>query len=107
MSTTATILVIGGTSGVGRAIAEQAAARGDVVIVAGRDQARADAVAQEIGRSAKGVAIDLTDMESIRAAATTLGPIDHLVLSAAALTYAPFAELSVEEAQAVFEKFWG
>jgi NAD(P)-dependent dehydrogenase (short-subunit alcohol dehydrogenase family) len=108
MSTLQTVLIVGGTSGMGRAVANQIAARGDVAIVAGRDQAKADRVASEIGNGTRGITIDLTDLASIQAAAEKAGPIDHLVLSAAALTYAPFADLSIEDAQAVFDnKFWG
>jgi NAD(P)-dependent dehydrogenase (short-subunit alcohol dehydrogenase family) len=105
---THTVLIIGGTSGMGRAVADQVAARGDVAIVAGRDQTKSDRVAAEIGSGARGVAIDLLDVDSIKAAAEAIGPVDHLVLSAAALTYAPFGELAIEDAQAVFDgKFWG
>lgn len=108
MSTTQTTLIIGGTSGMGRATAELLASRGDNVIVAGRDAQRAAHVATELGSHVRGVAIDLTDPASIHAAAETIGPIDHLVLSAAALTYAPFQELTIDQAQAVFDsKFWG
>jgi NAD(P)-dependent dehydrogenase (short-subunit alcohol dehydrogenase family) len=108
VKTSQAVLVVGGTSGMGRATAELLAARGDNVIVAGRDAGRAAAVASQIGSEARGVAIDLTDEASIQAAAEAIGAIDHLVLSAAALTYAPFQELTVEQAQEVFDnKFWG
>ncbi len=106
--TTKTVLIIGGTSGMGRAVADLAAARGDVAIVAGRSQKRVDRVAGEIGGTARGVVIDLTDEHSIKDAVESVGAVDHLVLAAAALTYAPFAELSIDDAKAVFEnKFWG
>jgi len=103
-----TVLVVGGTSGMGRAVADAVADAGGIAIVAGRDQERSENVAEQIGRGARGVAIDLTDLDSIRAAAEVVGHIDHLVLSAAALTYAPFSELAIEDAQRVFDnKFWG
>ena len=92
----------------GRAVADQVAARGDRAIVAGRDQAKSERIAVEIGGDARGVAIDLRNVGSIRAVAEMIGPVDHLVLSAAALTYAPFDELAIEHAQAVFDgKFLG
>ncbi len=106
--TTKTVLIVGGTSGMGRAVADLVAARGDIAIVAGRSQERVDRVAKEIGGTARGVVMDLTDESSIKQAVETVGSIDHLVLAAAALTYAPFAELSIDDAKAVFEnKFWG
>lgn len=108
MSTSQTVLIIGGTSGMGRDTAKLLASRGDAVIVAGRTQTRAQATARDIGGGAVGLEINLTDMDSIRAAAAATGPIDHLVLSAAALAYAPFRELAIDDARNVFEaKFWG
>jgi len=109
MNALQTVLIVGGTSGMGRAVAELLAWRGDNVVIAGRDQARSESVAMQIGRGVRGMRIDLTDDESsIRAAADEIGQVDHLVLSAAALIYAPFRELSIEDAQKVFDsKFWG
>ncbi|GAB2929031.1 SDR family oxidoreductase [Rhodococcus aerolatus] len=100
------IVVVGGTSGMGRAVAEAAVADGAEVVVVGRDAARAGAVAAELG--ATGVACDLTDPASIDALAEQVGPLDHLVLSAATLSYGPFLEMDVDEARAVLDgKFWG
>ncbi|MET1065984.1 MAG: SDR family oxidoreductase [Arthrobacter sp.] len=108
MSASQTVLIIGGTSGIGRGTAQLLASRGDAVIVSGRTRTRAQAIARDIGGTAIGLEVDLTDMDSIRAAAAATGPIDHLVLSAAALTYAPFRELAIDDARNVFEsKFWG
>lgn len=108
MSDNMTVLVIGGTSGMGRAVADAVAAAGGTAIVAGRDRKKSESVADQIGHGARGVSVDLTDLESIQAAAEEVGNIDHLVLTAAALTYAPFSELAIEEAQKVFDnKFWG
>lgn len=108
MSTPQTILIVGATSGMGRATADLLATRGDFVVIAGRDFERAAEVAAEIGHGARSIAIDLTDPASVEAAADAIGPIDHLVLCAAAMTYAPFHDLTIEQAQAVFEsKFWG
>ena len=44
-----TVVIVGGTQGLGRRLAERYAERGRDVIITGRDAARASAVAQEIG----------------------------------------------------------
>ena len=49
MSDRRTLVVIGGTAGIGRKIAQRAVVRGDTVIIAGRDAERAAGVAKELG----------------------------------------------------------
>ena len=58
MSDQKTIVVIGGTSGIGLEIAKDVVARGDKVVLSGRDLARAQEVAASIGENATGVAVD-------------------------------------------------
>jgi NAD(P)-dependent dehydrogenase (short-subunit alcohol dehydrogenase family) len=76
------IIVVGGTSGIGLAVARAAAKAGCEVTVAGRDGARATAVATSIGPAATGVGLDLWDSGSIRAALSEGPAIDHLVITA-------------------------
>ncbi|WP_166759420.1 SDR family NAD(P)-dependent oxidoreductase [Frigoribacterium faeni] len=93
-------LVTGATSGIGRATAEQLAARGHHVVVSGRDAERGDAVVQgirEAGGSADFVAADLRDEAGARelaARATELGGgrVDVLVNSAGIFPFGPTAE---------------
>jgi NAD(P)-dependent dehydrogenase (short-subunit alcohol dehydrogenase family) len=104
----ATVLIVGGTSGMGAAVAARVLAAGGTPIVAGRTVAKVDAVVSSLGDNARGVVVDLTDPDSIASLPERTGTVDHLVLSAAALTYAPFQELSIDDAHAVMEsKFWG
>lgn len=76
------ILVVGGASGLGLSIAQTAHALGCRVTIAGRGKARVAEIAKSIGAGAAGVAIDLEDSGSIRAALATGDAIDHLVLTA-------------------------
>ena len=73
---------MGGTSGIGRAVAEALAKRGGTVYITGRDTARTEAIAAEIGPNVKGVAFDLSDPTSIGPALASLGPVDKVVVSA-------------------------
>ena len=75
-------LVVGGTSGIGKQLAGTLAARGESVVVTGRDQGRADAAAAEIGRGARGLALDLARPEDIAARLAGLGSVSHLVIAA-------------------------
>jgi len=49
MSDQGCVAIIGGTSGLGRKVAEVLAARGDEVVITGRDKAKAEAVAAQVG----------------------------------------------------------
>jgi len=81
-----TAFVTGGTRGIGRAIARALHAAGARVAVAGRDRARADAAAAELGERAAGVACDVAQAAQVEAAIAAaeqaLGPIDILVNNA-------------------------
>jgi NAD(P)-dependent dehydrogenase (short-subunit alcohol dehydrogenase family) len=93
-----TIVVVGGTSGIGRALAGACAARGDEVVLTGRDPGRAEAVAAELGGDARGLALDLARPEAIGAALADVGRVDHLVLAAIARDQNSVREYDVEAA---------
>ena len=76
------VVVVGGTSGIGRAIAQRAAGRGDEVVITGRDPARTEAIAKEVGGSARGVALDISEPAGIAGALKDVGAVDHLVVAA-------------------------
>jgi 3-oxoacyl-[acyl-carrier protein] reductase len=81
-----TAFVTGSTRGIGLAIARALHAAGAKVAVVGRDQARAEAVAAELGERAAGVACDVARADQVEAAIAAaeraLGPIDILVNNA-------------------------
>ncbi|MBA3854260.1 MAG: 3-oxoacyl-[acyl-carrier-protein] reductase [Gemmatimonas sp.] len=60
-------LVTGSTRGIGRAIAQTLAGCGARVAIVGRDQAKAEAVATEVGNGAKGFACDISDSAQVQA----------------------------------------
>jgi NAD(P)-dependent dehydrogenase (short-subunit alcohol dehydrogenase family) len=76
------LVIVGGTSGIGRALAENYASRGWDVVVTGRDAARAQRVAQEIGGRTRGLALDLTEPEQIAPALASVESVQALVLAA-------------------------
>jgi len=76
------VVVVGGTVGLGRELAQAYADESREVVVTGRDQGRADAAAKEIGGSVRGIGFDLAAPHTIAAALADVGPVDHLVLAA-------------------------
>ena len=76
------VVIVGGTQGLGRELAQSYADEGRAVIVTGRDQSRADAAAKEIGGPSRGIGFDLADPHTIAGRLADVGDVDHLVLAA-------------------------
>ncbi|MFI8075947.1 SDR family NAD(P)-dependent oxidoreductase [Streptomyces sp. NPDC086033] len=62
-----TILITGGTSGMGLATAHRLVAEGAHVIVTGRTRARVDSAVQELGQNASGIVADAADLGAVDA----------------------------------------
>ena len=75
-------VIIGGTSGLGKQLAGVLAKRGDEVIVTGRDAARAQAAAREIGGRTRGLAVDLANPSEIAGKLGDVGAVKYLVIAA-------------------------
>jgi NAD(P)-dependent dehydrogenase (short-subunit alcohol dehydrogenase family) len=105
----AKIFIVGAGSGVGRAIASMAVARGAKVALAGRSRDKLDATAATLGGAVLGVyALDVTDCEQVEAATAEHGPYDHIVTTAAELTFGPFTGLTDAQIEGMLaSKFWG
>lgn len=92
------ILVIAGTAGLGRAVAEHYARRGCPVILSSRDAVRAESVANELGGKTAGIALDLSQPHQISAALANVGPVRGLVLVAGERDYNTVAAYDVSAA---------
>jgi NAD(P)-dependent dehydrogenase (short-subunit alcohol dehydrogenase family) len=77
-----TAVIIGGTSGMGKKLAEMLVQRGEKVFISGREKARAQAVAKEIGGDVHGLGLDLAQPQTIADAVKEVDAVDHLVLAA-------------------------
>ena len=89
------VVVTGGSSGIGRAIVRRFADAGDKVIAVGRDVTRLrESVA---GTDALFRVCDVTDESAVRALFSELAMIDILVTSAGTATAAPVAQVTLEQ----------
>lgn len=95
------LLIVGGGSGIARALAADAVAEGATVTLAGRDPQRLAPVAAQVGAAT--ARIDLTDEGSIAAFAAASGPLDHVVSLAAAPANGPVAELDRDAVHTAFD----
>jgi NAD(P)-dependent dehydrogenase (short-subunit alcohol dehydrogenase family) len=76
------VLIVGGTTGIGLELARYYADRGDRVTLTGRDATRAAAAAKEVGGDTISLALDLAAPKDIAPALAGLDAVDSLVLSA-------------------------
>ena len=98
-----TIIVIGGSSGIGAAVAQAALARGAHVIVAGRR------LAPGSDNGLRSEPVDVTDSASLKQLFETVGRFDHLVYTSGPSVRAkPLIETDLDEARDNFDvKLWG
>ncbi|KRP94970.1 SDR family oxidoreductase [Pseudomonas carnis] len=98
-----TIIVIGGSSGIGAAVAQAALARGAHVIVAGRR------LAPGSDSGLRSEPVDVTDSASLKQLFETVGRFDHLVYTSGPSVRAkPLIETDLDEARDNFDvKLWG
>jgi NAD(P)-dependent dehydrogenase (short-subunit alcohol dehydrogenase family) len=94
-------VVMGGTSGIGLAVAEAFTEDGVKVTVTGRDPVK---LAAADGRFAAAERLDGTDREAVTAFFAGTGPIEHLVLafSPGPLGFAPVREISMSDVESAF-----
>jgi NAD(P)-dependent dehydrogenase (short-subunit alcohol dehydrogenase family) len=94
-----TVVVIGGSAGIGLETGRLARAEGAEVILTGRNPERLQDAAREIGALGN-AAFDATDEQQLERFFDELqGPIDHLMLSGSGPYYAPLAEMDFEQAR--------
>jgi NAD(P)-dependent dehydrogenase (short-subunit alcohol dehydrogenase family) len=82
MSDRTQVVVIGGTSGIGRHFARTCADRGHDVVVTGRTEDRAKGAADEIGGRTRGLALDLAEPDRVAEALAGVERADWLVITA-------------------------
>jgi NAD(P)-dependent dehydrogenase (short-subunit alcohol dehydrogenase family) len=76
------VVVVGGTRAIGQEIVRHYAAKGDTVVLTGRDPANVASAVAEVGGSTTGRTFDLAEPTSIAAALADVGPVRRLVLAA-------------------------
>ena len=96
-----TVVVIGGSAGIGLETARRARAEGAHVILAARNPDRLEQAAAEVGAQ-RTAAFDVKDTVSLRSFFADLPtPIDHVMVTAGGPQYGPLLEMDVERVRDV------
>lgn len=106
------VVVIGGSSGIGFAVAESARAEGAEVIIASSKADHVEAAAARLGQGASGAAIDVRQEASVAAFFERGGAFDHLVYTAGDWAQAsapvPIGQIDLAGVAAGYDvRYWG
>jgi NAD(P)-dependent dehydrogenase (short-subunit alcohol dehydrogenase family) len=103
------IVVLGGSSGIGLAVAQRAAREGATVVIASSRKPRIDEALATLPAGAEGHVLDLADGDATQALFARLGSFDHLVFTAGeTLQLGSLATTDVDAARRFFAlRYWG
>src|SRR5246500_1827151 len=102
------VVIVGGSSGIGLAVAEEAASLGAEVVIVSSNAERVQEAIKFIGGEARGQAVDVSDEKAVESFFTNLGAFDHLVFTAGdSLPLHELAVTDLKQARRAFElRYW-
>jgi NAD(P)-dependent dehydrogenase (short-subunit alcohol dehydrogenase family) len=104
----ASVLVVGGSSGIGLAVAGSLAAAGANVTIAARSKDGLTRAASSLGGHVRTAIADITDQASLQALFSGIGPLDHVYVSAGTFAIGPILETPSDTARpSLDERIWG
>jgi NAD(P)-dependent dehydrogenase (short-subunit alcohol dehydrogenase family) len=92
-----TVVVIGGSSGMGLAVARRCVADGATVVIAGRSADRLAAARAELGARVDAVEVDIGEQAAVSALFEQVGALRHVVVTATDLPYGPVRSLTEDD----------
>ncbi|HEY2662496.1 MAG TPA: SDR family oxidoreductase [Caulobacteraceae bacterium] len=103
------IVILGGTSGIGLAVAQAAAGEGAQAVIVSSNSDRLDRALSSLPAGAEGRVANLLSSLEVAALFEDLGDFDHLVYTAGeALQIAPLKTMDISAARSFFElRYWG
>ena len=103
-----TVVILGGSSGIGLATAKAAKAEGARVIITGHSRERLDAALRELGGDVHAVSLDVANEAGTRSFFDELPGVDHLFITAATVTLGAGLAPDTETLRPGMDtRFWG
>jgi NAD(P)-dependent dehydrogenase (short-subunit alcohol dehydrogenase family) len=103
-----TVVILGGSSGIGLATAQAAVDAGAKVVIGGRTRKRLDDASELLGDGVQALEVDMTDPGSVSKFFQEIGQLDHLVISGAQLAGGTVVDTPADKLRVAFEsRFWG
>jgi len=103
-----TVLIFGGSSGIGLSAAKTMSEAGAKVILVSRNEEKLASAQKSIGCNAQSYSLDVTSDQAVEEFFEKVPPFDHVVVTASSTLFGPFLELDLGTARRLFDvKFWG
>ena len=102
------VVILGGSSGIGLAVAEQAGSQGAKIVIASSNAVRVQKAVESLGNNAQGHTLDLCDEQAVETLFSKLGAFDHLVFTAGdSLHLQDLGTTDLKQARRAFElRYW-
>jgi NAD(P)-dependent dehydrogenase (short-subunit alcohol dehydrogenase family) len=102
------VIIVGGSSGIGLAVAELAASQGAKIVIASSNAERVQKAVESVGGEVKGQAVDVSDERAVETFFAKLGAFDHLVFTAGdSLHLYNLPTTDLKQARRAFElRYW-
>ena len=102
------VVIVGVSSGIGLAVAEEAASQGADVVIVSSNAERVQKAIKSIGGKTQGQAVDVSDEGAVESFFKKLGAFDHLVFTAGdSLHVRELAQTDLKQARRAFElRYW-
>jgi NAD(P)-dependent dehydrogenase (short-subunit alcohol dehydrogenase family) len=102
------VVILGGSSGIGLAVAEQVASQGAKIVIASSNAERVQNAVEKLEGNAQGHTLDLSDESAVENFFAKLGAFDHLVFTAGdSLHLHDLATTDLKQARRAFElRYW-
>ena len=104
----ASVVLIGGSSGIGLATAKQASAAGAILTIAGRDKDRLASAREQIGGDTQTAVVDIADESAVRDLFASIDHVDHVATLAGTHVAGNIADVETDALRGpVDNRFWG